>query len=159
MNKFRKKMAAFAAIALIILLAAVAFAAEPGTDSDPLVSKSYIDNAISEVKSYVEEKLAQISTSSPDVSEGTGAAFEIVRLAEGQKITFGEGAEVIVRMGKGSVIASEKGGIADITAGCDLAQDEVTQANHLMIVPVDDGRGLVALEDVIVMVKGSYKIN
>ena len=159
MNKRKKVLILSCVVILSILLAAVAFAAEPGSGDDPLVTKSYIDSLISEVKSYVDEKVSSGASENENVTVETGANFEIVRLAQGQRITFGESTELIVRMGKGSVIASEKGGIADVTAGFDLAQGEITSANHLLIVPVGDGRGFEALEDVIVMVKGSYQIN
>ena len=158
MNKRKKSLIASVIVILTVLLAAVVFAAEPGSNEDPLVTKSYIDSLIEEVRDYVDEKTAAIGKEE-DKNVLTGDGFEIVRLAQGQRITFGESTELIVRMGRGSVIASEKGGIADVTAGVDLAQDEMTSANHLMIVPVGDGRGFEALEDVIVMVKGSYRIN
>ncbi len=159
MNKSKKRLAAITLALIIALMALVAFAAEPGSSDDPLVTKSYIDNAISGVKSYVEEKLSQIKGSENGETTVLSTSYEIVRLAVGQRITFGESTELIVRMGKGSVIASEKGGIADVTAGRDLEGGEVTSANHLMIVPLGDGRGFEALEDVIVMVKGTYQIN
>lgn len=158
MNKRKKGLVASVIIIISVLLAAVAFAAEPGSGDDPLVTKSYIDSLISEVKSYVDEKVNSGGAKENEVIS-TGEGFKIVRLAQGQRITFGESTELIVRMGKGAVIASEKGGIADVTAGVDLAQSETTSANHLLIVPVGDGRGFEALEDVIVMVKGSYQIN
>lgn len=159
MNKSKKRLILLTVVMALFLTCVAVFAENAGTDGDPLVSKSYIDGVIEEIKSYVDEK---ISSNESDVSGDTlkeTASFEIVRLALGQRITFGESTEFIVRMGKGAVIASEKGGIADVTAGFDLSEGEETSANHLMIVPVDDGRGFTAIEDVIVMVKGSYKIN
>jgi len=159
MNKRKKGLVASVIIIISVLLAAVAFAAEPGSGDDPLVTKSYIDSLISEVKSYVDEKVNSGGAKEENEVISTGEGFKIVRLAQGQRITFGESTELIVRMGKGAVIASEKGGIADVTAGVDLAQSETTSANHLLIVPLGDGRGFEALEDVIVMVKGSYQIN
>lgn len=159
MNKSKKRLILSGILVIVTLSAAVAFAADPGTDGDPLVTKSYIDSVIEELKSYVDEKLSGFDNAAPEGVETMGASYELVRLASGQRITFGEGAELIVRMGKGSVIASEKGGIADVTAGYDLEMGEITSANHLLIVPVDDGRGFEAVDDVIVMVKGSYKIN
>lgn len=162
MNK-RIKICALITSLIMILTAFVVFASEPGSEGDPLVSKSYIDSAIESIKSYVDEKVSALSYENSDddsqVSETQGAGFEIVRLASGQRITFSESTEFIIRMGKGCIIASEKGGIADVTAGYDLSGGETTSANHLLIVPVSDGRGFEALEDVIVMVKGSYKIN
>lgn len=156
MNK--RKIMVLLIVAILALLSFAVFASEPGSEADPLVTKSYIDNQIESLKSYINEKLENNVSEETDKAEPTDNSFVVLRLAEGQVITFGESAEFIVRMGKGAIISSEKGGIADITKGADLVTGDVTTANHLMIVPVDDGRGFEALEDVIVMAKGSYKI-
>jgi Na+-translocating ferredoxin:NAD+ oxidoreductase RNF subunit RnfB len=60
--------------------------------------------------------------------------------------------------GEATVNASNQGGLSDTTAGGDLAQDTNVPANHLLIVPRDDGRGFEATTDVIIMVKGAYEI-
>ena len=59
-------------------------------------------------------------------------------------------------MGKATIIATEKGGIADTTAGFDLADGNDMPSNHLLIVPLADGRGIRASSDVIVMIKGGF---
>ena len=69
-----------------------------------------------------------------------------------------KGEMLILRMGKATVNATEKGGLADVTAGYDLADGEEMPANHHLIVPVADGRGITANNTVIVMVKGDYTL-
>lgn len=162
MNKSKKKTALVLCITALIFTAMAVFAAEPGSDGDPLVTKSYIDGVIQELKSYVETKINSTQTAGGAIeadSKNVTESFEVVRLAQGQRITFSDSSELIVRMGTGKIIASEKGGIADVTAGKDLSDGEKTTANHHLIVPLDDGRGFEALDDVLVMVKGGYKIN
>ena len=61
-------------------------------------------------------------------------------------------------MGSATVIATQKGGLADTTGGYDLANGTAMPSNHLLIVPVNDGRGISANNDVLVMVKGAYNI-
>ena len=146
-------------ISALVLCAASIFMvvlAEPGVTDDPLISKAYIDNVvIPQLKEYVDNKISQVST-----GDGTQSAesFKVVNMTAGQKMICNAGAELILRMGKAEIIASEKGGIADTTAGFDLANGTAMPSNHLLIVPVADGRGITAQNDVIVMVKGGYEI-
>ncbi len=131
--------------------------AEPGTDDDPLISKSYIENVLMpKIEQYVESKLAGLSSGgSGTVTDDT---FKVVEANKGDEIICSAGAELILRMGKAEIIATEKGGLADTTLGTDLADGTAMPANHLLIVPVADGRGLKAQTDIIVMIKGGYSI-
>ena len=131
--------------------------AEPGTDDDPLISQSYIENVLMpKIEQYVESKLAGLSSGS---SEGAAAdTFNVVEAKAGDEIICSAGAELILRMGKAEIIATDKGGLADTTAGTDLANGTAMPPNHLLIVPVADGRGLKADTDIIVMIKGGYSI-
>jgi len=132
--------------------------ADPGTDDDPLISLSYIEDVLMpKIEQYIESKLAGLSQGS---TEGGAAAdtFKVVEAKEGDEIICSAGAELILRMGKAEIIATEKGGLADTTAGTDLANGTAMPSNHLLIVPVADGRGLKAQTDIIVMIKGGYSI-
>lgn len=156
-----KKGAYFKVVAILTmcLLAVGGFSvfSEPGGSDDPIVSKSYIvDKVVPEIKAYVDERIGAASadgdiTSRPD-------SFIVVSLKPGQKIIGEAGSELILRMGKCTIIATQKGGLADTTIGYDLADGTDMPPNHLLIVPVADGRGVEALTDVLVMVKGGYKI-
>ncbi len=130
--------------------------AEPGTTDDPLISKSYIDTVLMpQIKAYIEEKVGGTgSTGTPQVAE----SFKVVEMKMGQTLMCSAGTELILRMGSAEIIATEKGGLADTTAGYDLGDKTAMPANHLLIVPVADGRGIVAINDVLVMVKGGYEL-
>ncbi len=141
----RKQFAAglIAGLAVITVCAAVALAT-PGGEDNPLISKAYLDNIfMPEVQKYVD----------------SSSKFSVVEVKKGQKLIGDAGCELILRQGSGEVIATKKGGLADTTAGFDLADGEAFPSNHLTIVPVDDGRGLLATSNVLVMVKGKYTIN
>ena len=126
------------------LLVTINYAA-PGDENDPVVTKSYLDGVfLDKVKGLV---------------NGGEESFKVVDVKEGKKVICGAGTELILRKGSGVVIATEKGGIANVTASVDLPSGEAVPANSLLIVPLDDGRGFVATSDVIVMVKGSYEIS
>ncbi|MEE1224835.1 MAG: hypothetical protein UH081_06205 [Clostridia bacterium] len=114
---------------------AVTMFADPGDSSDPIITLSYIENILKGEMS-----------------------FKVVNMEKGQKLVCEQGTELILRMGKATVNATEKGGLADVTAGYDLADGEEMPANHHLIVPVADGRGITANNTVIVMVKGDYTL-
>ena len=122
----------------------------PGSEQDPLVSKSYVD---SKIESYVDARMEALLSQLP-----TGAEMRVVELSAGQKLIAGAGAEIIVRAGSAVVIDSELGGLSDVTAGKDLRKGETAPANHLLLVPRDDGRGIQAVSAAIVMVRGAYTV-
>ncbi len=133
--------------------------AEPGTDSDPLISKSYIDEVLMpKIQQYVDDKIAEMGDNQGGGTEAGALVFEVVEADAGDKIICSAGAELILRMGKATIIATEKGGLADTTIGYDLADGTAMPANHMLIVPVADGRGIKADTDIIVMIKGEYII-
>ncbi|MBR5613950.1 MAG: hypothetical protein IKW64_01425 [Clostridia bacterium] len=146
-------------IAAVILCVAVAFSvvlAEPGGNDDPLISQSYIENVLMpQLKQYIESRIAEVNSGA---GTGSSDAFKVVEAKAGQQIICSAGTELILRMGSATIIATEKGGLADTTAGFDLANGTDMPSNHLLIVPVADGRGIKANNDIIVMVKGSYTV-
>ncbi len=123
----------------VIAVAAVVALASPGSDSNPLISKDYLDNVFK-----------------PEITAET--SFSVVELASGKSLIGQAGCELILRQGSATVISTPKGGLADVTAGNDPSNGMEMPANHLLIVPVGDGRGIRATSNVLVMVKGAYAI-
>jgi hypothetical protein len=141
-----------AALVLTFLLGygiGMANVGEPGSEDDPLVTKSYVDKVVSELKSYLDK--------SSSVGQSIGS-FEVVYLERGDRLIAGKGTEIILRSGIATVVDSENGGIADVTDGKDLKRTERAPQNHLLIVPRDDGRGLIAETNVVLTVRGSFKV-
>ncbi len=128
--------------------------ANPGSESDPLISQSYITSTL---MPQIEEMIKK------EVSENGGGggaveSFKVISMSAGQKMICESGTELILRMGSATIIATQKGGLADTTGGYDLPNGAAMPSNHLLIVPLDDGRGIEAHNDVLVMVKGGYEI-
>ena len=139
------KKRAWILVALLLLAATVAvFAADPGSEGDPLITKSYLEGPFAD---WVRGKIAE--------NKVEPAVFTVQSFKKGEKVTFEAGTELILRMGKATVVATDKGGLADATDGYDLQNGMAFPSNHLLIVPVEDGRGLLAEEDILVMVKGA----
>lgn len=134
-----------AGVAIISVCTAVALA-NPGGEEDPLISKSYLEDVfMPQVQQYIN-------------TNSSAAKFEVVSLKKGEKMICDAGCELILRQGSATIIATEKGGIANVTFGEDLADGTNMPANNHLIVPVGDGRGIKANSDVLVMVKGGFEI-
>ena len=128
----RKSIISITAIAAALLFGAAVWAASvPGSEEDPVVSKSYVD--------------AQTS-------------FSPIQVAAGQRLIGGEGAEIILRSGEAAAIDNGENGVSDLTSGTDLMSGSPVGVNHLILVPRDDGRGITALTDIWAMVRGDYEI-
>ena len=86
------------------------------------------------------------------------SSYEVVTVPAGQSIVGKQGTEIIVRSGNGQVLASDGGGLQDMTEGTDLLGGSEIPKYHLVIIPREDGRGIYATKDLIVMVRGGYNI-
>ncbi len=149
----RGKIAIILAISIVLGGIAISYA-QPGSESDPVVTLSYIkDTVIPSIYDYIDEKLSGATG-----GDGEASVFSVLELAKDKKIICGAGAELILRSGEATVIATEKGGLADTTGGKDLADGWQVPDNHLLIVPVADGRGVKATTNCIFMIKGKYSI-
>jgi hypothetical protein len=120
----------------------------PGSAADPLATVSYVQSAI-------QQALAHFNP--PPGATGTNA-FTVVTLPAGATMTLAAGTEVVLRSGRVTAVASPQGGLADLTGGRDLANGSPVAANHLLLCPRSDGRGLVAVSDAILLVSGGYQI-
>ncbi len=134
--KIKKLIIALLVIAMVFaVVGTCTLLADPGDSSDPIVTTSYISEILM-----------------PELS------FKVVELKTGETMECQAGTELVLRMGKATVIATEKGGLADVSSGFDLKDGEEMPSNHHLIVPVADGRGIKAENAVIVLVKGKYTI-
>lgn len=139
--------------AVVCLLGATAVFSEAGSNDDPLISLSYLNNSIEQIKTYIDNKIANINGGTSSSNE-----LEVVELEKGQFLLGYTGTEIILRSGKGKAVVSDLGGLSDVTAGNDIGKDLNIPPNHLLIVPRDDGRGVYVTTDAIFMVRGTYDI-
>ena len=163
----RKVIVYVLGIVVAIALVNVTYAVDGGNENDPLVTQSYVDSVVDEVKSYFEGrintlsiKVDSIKLDSEKEQGGTlTSVFEIVSLKNGEKIVCDAGTEMILRAGYANAIGSDQGGLADTTSGMDIDNGKDIPRNHLLIIPRNDGRGIIAKapNNTILMIKGSYK--
>ena len=128
-----KRLIILISIIVLLLVGAVVWAASggPGSEDDPVVSKSYVDAKTS---------------------------FSPVEMAEGQRLLGGGGTEMILRSGEAAAIDNGSNGVSDLTSGLDLMTGDRVELNHLLLIPRDDGRGITALTEAWVMVRGDYEL-
>lgn len=174
MNKVIKNLGhmALGAIMALALFGAVSVATsgDPGTSTDPVVTKSFVEKRLSEISAVFDRKLEQLSDRVDGVEavvesgSGTGSAasgappaFVVVELADGDVVTFGENTQVILRGGAATAIAAEND-LPDVTGGSGLGLGAKVPLNHLIIIPKNDGRGMKIVDRAWLMIAGKYTV-
>lgn len=137
---------------------------QPGTADDPVVTKSYVDQAI---KQALNGGVTPSTPTTPSKGEGTasnGSVSEGVKIVEvkpGKILIASAGTEFIVRAGKAVIYSADSNGVADLTDGKDITNGGAVVNNHLLSFP-KEGRGIQVLEgdthNLTVMVRGGYQI-
>lgn len=151
-------------------------ASAPGSDTDPLVSKSYVDQQIAKYLGEIEN--LPVSTSNKNdivnsvvaeinntyvfdgtsMNESNAIMYVPVQVASGKIIEGGEGAEIILRSGNATAYCPGEDAIVDVTTGLELWNNRDIERNHLILIPRKDGRGVKVTEEAWFMIKGAYTI-
>lgn len=151
--------------------------AVPGSESDPLVTASWVEEkmdalftAIKEEKEErekLEDRMKQVEEEgverpAPDPAEDpplpSSPLYEVHEVPAGRKVLTGQGTEIIVRTGRVEAIEGPKGGLSDVTAGRNLGTGDTVERDHLILSPRDDGRGLKVNSNAYIMIRGDYSI-
>lgn len=140
-----KKVVTAAAVLMIMFSLTTQIGAQsstPGSEGDPVVTKSYVDSQIAQLKN----------------GEGGGSTYQAVQLTAGQKLLGNEGTELILRSGEATIVANGENGVSDVTGAMDLLTGQEVAQNHLLLIPRSDGRGILAATEVWIMIRGTYSI-
>ncbi len=133
----------------------------PGSSADPLVSKSYVDEKISELLGVLSTSGGYNTGDSANSASQTNAdTYTPVSAQSGQIILGGEGTEIILRSGSAVGYCEGENGIANVTIGADIGNGTIVGKNNLLIVPRNDGRGVKVSGngEAWFLIKGSYEI-
>lgn len=150
----RKKMITLTIIAVIFFSSAVICKIKAG-DENTLVSLAYLNKRLEEIKALI-----SVSVSGNDNRVNIASSnFKLINIKSGKKLSFEEGAEIVLRSGSAIVIASELGGLSDLSDGKDLKEGAYIKKNHNILIPRNDGRGIEAESDIIILIKGTYNEN
>ena len=159
----RKKRIITVLAAVVILAVGVgvgAYAASNfGTQADPLVAKSYLDQTVTpklqaQFQAKLDEQVQQMEQQI--ASTTTGLNFTAVSLSNGQTLKGSVGCEIILR--SGTVACSGSSGLSDVTDGKLISVGTALTANHLCMVGTE-GDGVKASSAVTLLVRGGYSIS
>ena len=165
------------------LTSLVAIAAETGSEADPLVTLSYLNEVyMDELLAHVDEKMAarneKIMTDiSEKIADATGKtpqgggtssggttggaaisqSFTLVDLANGQTLHLPVGSEALLRVGTAQCVANSTPGLIDTTDGTTLAGGGALVKNHLYLSTMEN-RAVKATAAVKILVRGAYTI-
>ena len=132
---------------VIVLLLAVAVlagglgayaAGTAGTQGDPLISMSYLDDVLapsirSAYTSRIESEARELEESVQNSLADAAGAFEAVSLAEGEGTPCPAGTQLLFRSGTAAATAA----LTDLTTGETLAAGSALEANHLYLATDD----------------------
>ena len=164
----RKWKIALAAVCICFLFT-VAYSANAGSQTDPLVTKSYLDGPfLEQVKSLVNQTVdgrkAELEQALAEVLEqnGGGAAagnvFTVVTLSKGQTLTGDVGCEVMLRIGTAQCGSPDSVGLIDTTDGTVLADGKALVTNHLYMVTISTRTVTATSGTVKVLARGPYTV-
>lgn len=152
---------------IVLLVAAVALlsagvgayaATNYGTQSDPLVTVSYLKDTLepsikkefdSQVAAAMEELEGRFEA---DLASATGT-FSVVTLDAGKTLTGGAGCEILYRSGNVTAVGS----LVDVSGGSTVSAGGSLTTNHLYVTSTS-GDGVKAASSATLLVRGTYSI-
>ena len=167
-----------AAAALLVLAAAVLAAGEysgpAGSENDPLVTMSYINDVFTPsmqsffhremteqtalLRDPLEERIAALEATCENAENAdAGMSFREIRLDSGSELICGAGTELMLRSGNAFVLVKETAGLADTSGGAEPVCGGAIEKNHMYLV-TKDGCGICANGGASVLLRGSYEI-
>ena len=165
-----KKWKIVLAAACVCFLLTVAYAANAGGQSDPLVTKSYLDGPfLQQVQSLVdqtvdarkielEQALAKVLGQGGGGTDAEGNVFTVVTLSQGQTLVGDVGCEVMLRIGTATCGTSDSVGLIDTTTGANLGNGGALVTNHLYMVTISTRSVTATSGTVKVLARGPYTI-
>ena len=151
-----KKYIAIVIVTLLVIVGISVYAAN--TSSDPIISLSYFEKEMNNLKTELTQ-LINSKVSGGGNSSTSTSSYEIVNIQKGKQVTFGESAEFIIRRGEATIVdPSNSNGIPNLTLGKDDTNNAKAGLQQLYLVPRNDGRGIIAKTDLVIMVRGNYTV-
>lgn len=177
----KKKLRTAACLILVgtVLAAFMAIAAEVGSQGDPLVTLSYLNETfMNQILTRVDEKIAvrneglkteleqkigeaereillHLGGSFGSATGGSAVTFTSVTLTGGQTLLGTPGSEIMLRSGSAACYIGGSG-LVDNTDGTITGPGGMLQTNHLYL--TTDNSGVTASGNVVLLVRGDYTI-
>ncbi len=176
----KRKWKIAAAAVCVLFLVTVAYAATAGSQSDPLVTLSYLNNvftgkvgtmvdqAVTDRQTQIQEDLdkeiqewdAKVKEAINDSGQGGSAVFSVVTLNKGQTLVGDVGCEIMLRVGTATCGAGGSAtGLIDVTGGGTLGDGKALVTNHLYMVTISTRSVTATSATVKVLVRGPYTVS
>ena len=160
---------------IAILSATTVYASTPGTQEDPLVSRSYLEQRLSQIigtelsdeilDNIIQTVIANVMfqlQSTLNITQAPPSTeifqFTPVFLEAGTILIGHTGTELIIRGGVVQAYVYGTDGIVNVTRGIEHFADDILAHNELLLIPRRDARGIRILSDAWVMIRGGYSI-
>lgn len=160
MKKSRAGTVIAVAFLILSITLAVSFGAgAPGSEDDPVVTKSYVDEVSEKLWDKVEKAIED--DKKENEAQGTqqkAASWEVVCVPGGKRVIGETGTQMILRSGSATAIDNGANGISDLTGGKDLRMGTAISKDHLLLIPGSDGRGMKTLGECWLMIQGGYAL-
>ena len=153
MRKYLRTFAAFCLAAVCFGGIAVYAATTLGSEEDPLITLSYLNEVL---RPELETKTTQAANAAVEelevqIDTELSGAFQAVTVAAGQTMTCEAGCEVLVRSGDVRI----SGTVLDLTTGETVTENTGLYAHHLYLAAEDDAV-FSAVSTTALMVRGGY---
>ncbi|MBQ3135711.1 MAG: hypothetical protein IJB75_07880 [Oscillospiraceae bacterium] len=168
-----------AALTALCLTAGVALASGVGTESDPLITLSYLNTTATpaileqvdgKVEAYEQQLVDKLNTAIQAYSERMdqavtkqegqqhNASYAVVTLKKDQVLNMDIGCEVMLRIGTAVCVAPSSPGLINTTEGTTLNNEKNLVTNHLYMATIT-GRAIRATANTTkVLVRGGYTV-
>lgn len=166
-KKLRTLLCVFAALAALTAAASMA-AGGAGSQSDPLVTLSYLtdtftDQIMDKVDKLLAERNARLTAELGGQSalpgqapDAASAGYAAVTLSAGQSLYGEAGCEVMLRSGSAVCASTAAAALVDSTGGGTLGPGGSLQQNHLYLMP--EGRTISSAGGAVLLVRGAYLV-
>ena len=159
----KKWKIALAAVCVCFVIT-VAYAANAGSQTDPLVTKSYLDGPFMKqvqtlVDQTVDARKAELEKAAgQNGGTANGNVFSVVTLSQGQTLVGDVGCEVMLRVGTAVCGTSDSVGLIDTTTGANLGNGKSLVTNHLYMVTISTRTVTATAGTVKVLARGPYTV-
>lgn len=150
-------------VCVFCLLTAVYAASSGGSQQDPLVTLSYLEQIFAPtiegtLDDMVSSAVARLNLPEQEGESRPGSVFHVVTLSKGQKLVGNVGCEAMLRVGSARCVTSETTGLIDITDGSVLQNGENLAKNHLYMVTIEVRTIEATADTVKLLVRGPYTV-
>lgn len=175
MKKRKTIIAVLAVLLAAALFFGIASAVGEGTETDPLVTLSYIndvfekhvlglftddlDSRTQALQTELDERVTALEEKYGGTAElAERSTYKVVTLSDGQTMTCSRGTELMLRVGSAAVTAGNSPGLVDTSTAGSLENGEALVKNHMYMVTIE-GHGIRAQGVVKIVARGEYEIN